>query len=184
MLDLEYEEANSAKGAQALDIAHKKRMLDLEYEMTAKEKELELEYKKKELEEKGNIKQEDLRNRQKERDMVRDAKQTSQSERKGKASPLKKGEDEDEDDKEDVAEKGEKPSWSRSQTGQLQHPEHGFVNILHDSGKFTIRHAPHEGGPKTVSSHNTKDEAKSALLGFMKNPKGIVKIPGGTIGGT
>jgi hypothetical protein len=176
MLDLEYEEANSAKGAQALDITHKKRMLDLEYEMAAKEKELELEAKKKELEEKAKIKQEDMRNRQKERDMVRDSKQTSEAEKKGKKT-LRKSDDEDED-----LEKA-KPSWSRSKTGQLMHPEHGFVNILHDGDKFTIRHAPHDGGSRTISTHGTKEEAKSALMGFMKNPKGMVSVPGGTIGG-
>ncbi len=167
MLDLEYEQANSAKGAQSLDITHKKRMLDLEYEMAAKEKEIELEHKKKELEMKGTIKEEDARESQKERQMKRDAKTTSEKEKKGKNGTLSKA----------------KPMWSRSDTGQLTHPEHGHVNVIQQGDKFHIRHAPQDGGTRTISSHGSKEEAKTALLDFMKNPKGMTTIPGGTVGG-
>lgn len=180
MLELEYEEAAQAKGAQKLDVEHKKRMLDLEYEAAKKEKEMELEMKRKELEMKQKMKEEDAKKRQKERDMQRDAKQTSSAEKKGKNSSLKKSDDLLDDD--DI-EKADKPGWSKSKTGQLYHPEHGYVNVLHDGNKFSIRHAHPDGGSRTISTHGTKEEAKSALLGFMKNPKGITKIPGGTIGG-
>ncbi len=167
MLDLEYEEASSAKGAQTLDVTHKKRMLDLEYEMAAKEKELELEHKKKELEMKGSIKEEDARSQQKDRSMKRDAAKTSEKEKAGKNSSLSKA----------------KPQWGRSESGQLYHPEHGHVNVIQSGDKFHIRHAPPGSGSVTISSHGTKGEAKTALLAFMKNPKGTVKIPGGTAEG-
>ena len=144
--DLEYQKAaaESKFNEAAVENEHKKRMLDLEYETAKKQQELELQFKVKEHEMK--LKHGEELARQKHKDQMQATKETGKAklednktkiaQKRAESKKLKK----DDEGYEEELEKG--IDWKfNSKTGQLSHPEHGFIAVNKmPGGGYEIKH--------------------------------------------